>query len=736
MKKKIVIFLLSLIAVFCFSFAFTACNSTPVPPVNGVDGKDGVDGKGIEDIVINDIGELVITYTDGTEINLGKVTGEDGADGEKGETGATGKEISYIFFNARNELVFKFNNNTTLNLGKIEGTGRDGRGILDVAFNIDKELIVTYTDGKTTNLGKIAGLNGTDGRGIYSAEFNSDGELIITYTDGKVTNLGKIAIEGGVCEHEFTVWNQMLVPSCSSIGYNTRTCTKCSITDYEILPSIGHDFGDRIEIKEKTCTKDGLTLYVCKTCGTAKAEEAFHEGHKFSGNVCTVCNAQLTDSEGLSFELNEDGKSYSVTGLGANKDNAIKIPASFNGLPVTEIADGAFSNSDIEKFYFPDTVTSIGDHAFSCCDKITEIEIPASVTEIKRLAFMSCANLSAITLNDGLKTIGDNAFYSCAYTKITIPRTVVYIGQYAFSALRSTLKTAVFEVKSGWTRTAYNNDKVVDTSVISENNLSNTSTAARLLDGEYYSATAGRAFGYIWTRANSLSFELNEDGKSYSVKGIGTLTDSDVIIPSSYEGLPVTSIAERAFDNCKNIENVLIPDSVMEIGGYAFRGCYDLKSVDIRGNLTEIKLRTFLMCRNLTKVTLPDSITTIGTGAFGACRSLSRIKLPEQLNTIQILAFVQCDSLTEITLPYELQTIEERAFQFCSALTSVKFENATGWVRTASYNNEVVYTEALKEEALTDTAKVRELLDETYAYELLDGNTRTCYYVWTRTETE
>ena len=60
---------------------------------------------------------------------------------------------------------------------------------------------------------------------------------------------------------------------------------------------------------------------------------------------------------------------------------------------------------------------------------------------------------------------------------------------------------------------------------------------------------------------------------SYMVEGIGTCTDTNLVIPSRYKGLPVTSIRDLAFFGCTNLTSVTIPDSVTSIGSSAFGGC-------------------------------------------------------------------------------------------------------------------------------------------------------------------
>ena len=148
--------------------------------------------------------------------------------------------------------------------------------------------------------------------------------------------------------------------------------------------------------------------------------------------------------------------------------------------------------------------------------------------------------------------------------------------------------------------------------------------------------------------SEGLAYTLNSNGVSYSVTGIGTCTDTDVVIPAKYEGLPVTSIGASAFKNCSSLTSVTIGNSVTSIGIYAFRGC-----------------------RSLTSITIPDSVTSIGDYAFAYCYSLTSITIPDSVMSIGNYAFYRCSSLTSITIPDSVTSIGDSAFNWCSNLTSI-----------------------------------------------------------------
>ena len=153
---------------------------------------------------------------------------------------------------------------------------------------------------------------------------------------------------------------------------------------------------------------------------------------------------------GLEYKLSEDGKSYSVTGIGLVLYDNIVIPKFHNDLPVKSIDSFAFKDcTSLTTITIPDSVTSIGASAFSYCSSLTSITIPNSVTSIGYDAFYNCpivvatipsiaaryiknSNLKEVIITSG-ESIGDYAFYDCSsLTSITIPDSVTSIGESAF----------------------------------------------------------------------------------------------------------------------------------------------------------------------------------------------------------------------------------------------------------------------------------------------------------------
>ena len=108
---------------------------------------------------------------------------------------------------------------------------------------------------------------------------------------------------------------------------------------------------------------------------------------------------------------------------------SVTIPES-----VTSIGEGVFWRcSSLTSITIPNSVTSIGDWAFGDCSSLTSITIPNSVTSIGEYAFYRCSSLTSVTIPNSVTSIGGAAFYDCSsLTSITIPNSVTSIGDWAF----------------------------------------------------------------------------------------------------------------------------------------------------------------------------------------------------------------------------------------------------------------------------------------------------------------
>ena len=157
--------------------------------------------------------------------------------------------------------------------------------------------------------------------------------------------------------------------------------------------------------------------------------------------------------------------------------------------------------------------------------------------------------------------------------------------------------------------------------------------------------TGGRTPGGEGIEPARLIFEKTENG--YSVTGYEG-APTVVVIPETYEGLPVTSIGEMAFRDCSSLTSVVIPDSVTSIGDYAFAYCDGLTSVTIGEGVTSIGGWAFAACYGLTSVVIPDSVTSIGERAFAYCYGLTSVTIGDSVTSIGNPVFDGCYKLVEV----------------------------------------------------------------------------------------
>ena len=112
----------------------------------------------------------------------------------------------------------------------------------------------------------------------------------------------------------------------------------------------------------------------------------------------------------------------------------------------------------------------------------------------------------------------------------------------------------------------------------------------------------------------------------------------------------LTSIGSYAFEGCRSLTNIEIPNSVTSIGDYAFMNCSSLTSIEIPSSVTSIGERAFYYCRSLTSIEIPSSVTSIGYAAFQNCSSLTSIEIPSSVTSIGNYAFSNCSKLSTITV--------------------------------------------------------------------------------------
>ena len=166
-----------------------------------------------------------------------------------------------------------------------------------------------------------------------------------------------------------------------------------------------------------------------------------------------------------------------------------------------------------------------------------------------------------------------------------------------------------------------------------------------------------------------LAYRLNEDGASYSIAGIGNCYGiTTMIIADTYNDLPVTAIADKAFYNVKTLTAVVIPQGILTVGDMAFSGCEGLTEIVLPAGMTTIGESAFSRCKNLKTLLLADGISEIKASAFTGCTALETITLPVGLHQLSATLFKDCTALRTVVIPKGVTQICEWAFYGCSSL--------------------------------------------------------------------
>ena len=174
------------------------------------------------------------------------------------------------------------------------------------------------------------------------------------------------------------------------------------------------------------------------------------------------------------------------------------------------------------------------------------------------------------------------------------------------------------------------------------------------------STNLGLAFNYDKAREEYKKYiTISPEGvislnSEYSFYGQGTKREEIVSleIPEYINGIKVREITSDCFNNCFNLEKIILPNGLESIGESAFYGCKKLTQIDIPNSVKSVGSSAFVGCEALEKVSLSDSLEIIGAYAFAECIQLTEITIPSNVQRIDSYAFNDCTSLERIYVPF------------------------------------------------------------------------------------
>lgn len=411
---------------------------------------------------------------------------------------------------------------------------------------------------------------------------------------------------------------------------------------------------------------------------------------KFNHSFTSVNNCCLSNnSTVLEFGCKTSVIPYGVTEIkayafaGCGQLESIVIPTS-----VTRIGDRAFYNCfGLKSVVIPESVREIGELAFEGCTDLVHVCIRGQISKIQYMTFKGCTNLSDVYLPKSLVEIGVNAFSRCYNLEaVNIPDSVTKIGEWAFSFCdklkRVVIPVSVREIGAHsfagcerLERLEFVEDQQL--CVTDSNNIMTIGTQAFSGCSSLVSINLPNNVASIGPAAFKCSALTSISVSKYnpyyvSVDNCCLSNNSTVlefgcktsIIPDG-----VKIIRTWAFDDCTELKEIKIPNSVVTIDGFQSSG---LTKITIPNSVTKIAPGAFMFCKELVEVVIPDSVIEIGEYAFDDCSKLSIVNIPSSVIRIGNNAFKSCNSLAYIEIPESVIEIGKEAFYGCTGLTGIR----------------------------------------------------------------
>ena len=554
-------------------------------------------------------------------------------------------------------------------------------------------------------------------------------------------------------EHTWDEGRVDFEPNCTQYGSKTYTCTVCSAGRYESIELLGHTYSEEwsfssgyhwhdstccndnwsdraahtwdegVVTTHPTCTENGVRTYGCTVCEAIKEESISKTGsaHSWSEEV-TVIPPTCVDKGYTTHTCTLCGDTYedNYTDTVAHTYTETVTPPTCVDKGYTTHTCTVCSDSYIDSYtntlehdyktqVMSPTCTSQGYTRHYCMNGCKD-EYNTDYTDTIPHTYKTVVKSPTCT-SEGYTT------YTCSVCKYTYngDYTEKTEHNYKVETIAPTCIANGYDYYRCQNCIDYYYTNYVD---ILPHNYLETVTAPTCTNIGYtrfyckdctyqYTGNKTPELGHSYAnlhciRCNKkeysydLDYTLSSDETYYTISGMGDCKDTEVIIPTTHNGIPVKKIATSAFEGNTKIKSLLFMsgDTQLTIGTRAFFGCSSLTNIDCESILAEVGIAAFANCASLERIKLDyrntvyiskgDCLINSNTGFLIAGCKNSVIPNDGSVLAIEEYAFYGCTGLTTITIPESVYFIGMYAFKDCTSLESAHFLSTTNWYRTTA----------------------------------------------------
>lgn len=302
-----------------------------------------------------------------------------------------------------------------------------------------------------------------------------------------------------------------------------------------------------------------------------------------------------------------------------NKDKTVlytAIPVTSYNIPSTvrELRYYAFSNQkDMTSITLPEGLVSISSYTFSGCSKLEHLVIPSTVDSIGNCAFRGCSALQQINIPQGIKSLANEVLSGTGIKTLDIPSSVNYIGESAFSNCKSLQSIKLPEGLTLLNLFMFDGCKQLSDIQI-------PSTVTTIKNNAFNNC---KALKTITLPASLSTFENSSWSDNSIFSGCSALKSILVEAGNKYFESDGTALYNKAKDTLicfpAGVTSVVVPQSVKTIGEKAFCCCDSLQNIMFEDGVSDlvIEVEAFENCKNINKLVITSGIKEVKYQAFG-----------------------------------------------------------------------------------------------------------------------